>query len=498
MSSSCERNVKAEVSRSGKEPTIQEAEIKEDTSFSSGTEDYLFEKVEPTIKVTEWLTKNEKDFRFSTTDTESFDLSQFSGSLVSVFAPIPEEESDEVDEMIIRCNGTEQMKNDSDDAVPEKNKADTKKKEHNIIIVRNAETSERTSNITEAQQNEATRSEPSLGSVWFASIRTFIMKIPDDIRNSFNWNDFLYSFTFGFLPTAWDVYTDISLGTKLQAQEDVYSAGLCWMFVCLPPCFLIIENLTKEKRSTCVQLMALGLGLCFTATCAFLINWHPWVFFYPAVCLCLILLGGKILAVFIHTPEMKQFSTHLSHVECSFEASCQLLLILAIWLSGGQMHIASMASSVVVIGKVSAENYLMAEPKNLLAGTSFTKRIALTLRFMPVFSLTAFFRCGAGVVNVLNYNNFTPFSPPFVVFLLYCYIVTYYFWFMLMGYMLKLVMSDLQQLTAVELSYSLVGECSTITMWGRLGRRGSRRLQLAMNTYYFVSRYWLTKIITNK
>ena len=126
MSSSCKRNVKAEVSRSGKEPTIQEAEIKEDTSLSSGTVDYLFEKVEPTFKVTEWLTKNEKDFRFSTTDTESFDLSQFSGSLVSVFAPIPEEESDEVDETIIRCNGTEQMKNDSDDAVPEKNKADTK------------------------------------------------------------------------------------------------------------------------------------------------------------------------------------------------------------------------------------------------------------------------------------------------------------------------------------------------------------------------------------
>jgi hypothetical protein len=25
-------------------------------------------------------------------------------------------------------------------------------------------------------------------------------------------------------------------------------------------------------------------------------------------------------------------------------------------------------------------------------------------------------------------------------------------------------------------------------MWGRLGRRGSRTLQLAMNTYYFLSR----------
>ena len=59
-------------------------------------------------------------------------------------------------------------------------------------------------------------------------------------------------------------------------------------------------------------------------------------------------------------------SLHLSNVECSFEASCQLVLKIAIRLSRGQMH---------------------------LANTSFTKRIALTLRFMPVFSLTAFFRC---------------------------------------------------------------------------------------------------------
>ena len=114
--------------------------------------------------------------------------------------------------------------------------------------------------------------------------------------------------------------------------------------------------------------------------------------------------------------------------------------------------------------------------------------MALTLRFMPVFSLTAFFRCGAGVVNLVNYNNFVPFSPPFTIFLLYCYIVTYYFWFMLLGVMLKLVMSDMKQLSAVEMSYSLVGECTTISMWGTLGRRNSRRLQFFMNTYYYISR----------
>ena len=76
--------------------------------------------------------------------------------------------------------------------------------------------------------------------------------------------------------------------------------------------------------------------------------------------------------------------------------------------------------------------------------------------------------------------------------------------------LLRLIMADLKQLTTVEIAYALVsflphdhhdqdntlydpappkvGECTTITMWGRLGRQGSRRLQLGMNTYYFLSR----------
>ena len=155
------------------------------------------------------------------------------------------------------------------------------------------------------------------------------------------------------------------------------------MFVCLPPCFLCIEMAVSKKRTICFQLMLLGLGLCFTASCAYLTARNPGFFFYPAVFLCFFLLGGKILPVFIHTPEMKQFSTHLSHVECSFEASCQLVLVMHIWAAGGELHYGSMISSVVVIGKVSAENYLVAGPENLLADKSFAKRIALTLWYMP-------------------------------------------------------------------------------------------------------------------
>ena len=364
---------------------------------------------------------------------------------------------------------------------------------------------EQTAVGTTGHQAEPSSSSPTVGSSTFAACIEAVERIYEDCRNSFNKHDLLYAFIFGFLPTAWDVYTDISLGSTLEAQEDIYTAGLCWSFVCLPPCFLCIEMAVSKKRTLWFQLTSLWLGISFMASCAYVTAWYPGLFFYPAVFLCFFLLVGKILPVFIHTPEMKQFSTHLSHVECSFEASCQLVLVMHIWAAGGELHLGSMISSVVVIGKVSAENYLMAGPENLLADKSFAKRIALTLWYMPVFALTAFFRCGAGVINVLDYNSFTPFSPVFATFLLYCYIMVYYFIFMILMYLLRLVMDDLKQLSPVEITLALVGahpkvshlrmtlttqvgECSTITMWGSLGRKGSRRLQLGMNSYYFLSR----------
>jgi hypothetical protein len=283
------------------------------------------------------------------------------------------------------------------------------------------------------------------------SVLAYAKKLSAD----WNWKDFFYAFIFGFLPTAWDGCTDIALGKSLQNQNDLHSAGLCWMFVCLPPVYLVIEHFT----STWLQVFRLGLGIIITVTIAWLINFYPWAFYYPAVCFCLLLLGEKTLALFIHTPEMKQFSRHLSQVECSFEASCQLLLILSIRLTGGQLPLASLISSIVVIGKVSAENYLMAGPENLLADKPLHERIALTLRYMPVFALTAFFRCGAGVVNVLNYNSFIPFSPAFVIFLAYCYNLAYYFLFMFLGFMLRAIMPDLKEMSVVELSNALVGWC---------------------------------------
>ena len=76
-------------------------------------------------------------------------------------------------------------------------------------------------------------------------------------------------------------------------------------------------------------------------------------------------------------------------------------MVLYLWLSGGQLYLAPILSSLLVIGKCSAEEYLTGKPENLLAGKSALEKLWLTVKYIPLFSLTAFFRVGAGVIKVI-------------------------------------------------------------------------------------------------
>ena len=80
------------------------------------------------------------------------------------------------------------------------------------------------------QAPDTSSSYPNEGSPVFSALIKAVERKYDDCQKAFNKHDFLYTFIFGFLPTAWDVYTDISLGSKLEAQEEIYSTWLCWMW----------------------------------------------------------------------------------------------------------------------------------------------------------------------------------------------------------------------------------------------------------------------------
>ena len=94
---------------------------------------------------------------------------------------------------------------------------------------------------------------------------------------------------------------------------------------------------------------------------------------------------------------MKSLSRNMSESEAFFESALhQLTLLLNIWLSGGKVNKSTIFSSVLMIGKVGAENLL--NDGEQLKGKNFWERLLLILKFIPVMALTAIFRLGSGAL----------------------------------------------------------------------------------------------------
>ena len=77
---------------------------------------------------------------------------------------------------------------------------------------------------------------------------------------------------------------------------------------------------------------------------------------------------------------MKSLSRNMSESEAFFESALQLTLLLNIWLSGGKVNKSTIFSSVLVIGKVGAENLL--NDGEQLKGKSFWERVLLILSWL--------------------------------------------------------------------------------------------------------------------
>ena len=223
-------------------------------------------------------------------------------------------------------------------------------------------------------------------------------------RMAFCWSDFFYSIIFGLGPTAWDVLSDLRFGWSMARAGDPSSAGLCYLFTTLPGFFFLQEVIMlhafKECSSRVNTTVVVATTLVATSAMALGFLTDPLLFQYPATILGCSVVGVKVLGVFVHTPEMKAFSMRVSSFEYSTESSLQLLLLLHLWLSGGPLYLSTILSSLLVIGKCSAEEYLMGNPENLLKDKSAVGKFWFTLKYIPLFSLTAFFRVGAGVVKV--------------------------------------------------------------------------------------------------
>ena len=220
-------------------------------------------------------------------------------------------------------------------------------------------------------------------------------------RTYFTWTGFFYFLVLGLLPTAWDIQTDLTLGSTLTQLEDEYTAGLCYIFICLPGIHILHSVLVQNLRwrfgltdkSSFVLMFVLGLGLTTAVFACFWIRPHSFAF--PAILISVITLITKALAVIVHGPETQKLSLLMSTTECRYESGLQLLLLLHIWLSGGKMFLSAMVSSILVISKVGIENYFAEDMKI----RSKVDKLKLTARYLPLFAVTTLHKLGSVAVT---------------------------------------------------------------------------------------------------
>ena len=334
------------------------------------------------------------------------------------------------------------------------------------------------------------------------------------------------SLILGLAPSFWDSVSDFifaheeeklksqSLGTLKYTVDGILhsvpaSAYLTYFFISLPVhmsaasglhrtfCMLSSKLCGRNSQDQkCYWLLRAGKGvanLLFVAAlvtaAVFLVLLVPRYFYYSAVLSTIIVLGVKILALFVHGPEMKKLSTRATSAESQYESSLQVFLVVWIILKnrdqGNEIpgsSISSILSSLLMISKSGAESYLTFGEENKLeicgrGWGGLLSKLKLLATYSPVFLVTAVFRLSAAVV-VFSWDQ------------------DFGIWVLLLGVLiaipsfllLLLKLCKLKDLSAVDLLEGVVGEMTTHSLWGGRGREGSKRIQLFM-AIYFVACY---------
>ena len=323
------------------------------------------------------------------------------------------------------------------------------------------------------------------------STNSFVMNIEDNGADNleadqswmsqFNWDDFGYSLILGFAPTAWDVYSDLKIADQLEDNGDSYSAGLSFLFICFPGLYLFNEVLTEKLSSSCSNMIVIivnfSCGFSLSSAMIYASWTYPLLFRNPAILIGFMVVITKGLAIFVHTPGMKKLSSRITMCEFNTESPLQLLLLLHLWVSKGTLYRAPIFSSLLVIGKVNAEIYLSDQPENLMKGKSFPQKLLLTLRYIPLFASTAFFRVGCGIIKHSGpYSSVASTFPTFAFFLsIWAGSIFFFLLYLITFATVKLAFpNSLADISMMELGRGILAEFTTVSIWGGLGREGSK------------------------
>jgi hypothetical protein len=173
---------------------------------------------------------------------------------------------------------------------------------------------------------------------------------------------------------------------------------------------------------------------------------------------------------------MKKLATKVTAAESQFESSLQLVLVVFICLKDDEVTLTSLSaglSSIMMIGKAAAENYLTFGRSNQMADLNLLGMLMILAKFLPVFVLTALFRVGTLAV-VLKWSKAIMWSCVLPLVLIVPFLVLS---------LINLVTRNstkpkLADLGVAELVQAVVGELTIMSLWGRRGREDSRWLQL--------------------
>ena len=231
-----------------------------------------------------------------------------------------------------------------------------------------------------------------------------------NFRSYFNKKDFLTGLIFGLSPSAWDLGEDYQFAENLEEANLQY---LSYLFISLPGIVYAVPLLKRFLDRCCPCAIAPMLGRIVTSTFALLLAgtvvagvifgigvWSPKE--TPAVAVLalkilsiivgVVLLSVKMLGVLVHTEKVKMINVRATNYEGVYESSFQFSLILYVWLHGQDLDVSAMASSLLMIAKSGAENFLTFGQENKLENRKFLGKLKLMGKMMPVFLLTAFFR----------------------------------------------------------------------------------------------------------
>ena len=310
-----------------------------------------------------------------------------------------------------------------------------------------------------------------------------------DLKNNFSLYEFLVQLSFGFIPSAWDMGTDFKFAQNLEIK---ILANLSYLIISLPGLVyaltllpMVLERCCKHCKipsiaksmftNVTILFMVLGAGLVILAFVA-QGEKTTLLFNISAVIVATVLLAVKLLGVLVHSLDIKNLNVKATAYEGSYESSLQLCLILFVWLYGlGELDVPAMVSSLFMLGKSGAENFLTFGLENKLSDRGTLSKLKLVGQFFPVFLATAMFRIGSiSACGSWDYVMIFIILLPLVLGL------------PLITVILLKMCGKLPHLSLADVMQGIIGEVTSIVLWGNTGREGSRNIQLWIGGYLLI------------